>query len=336
MPSFEDIIAALKGGKPQPDAMPFGVGGPAEPMAEPTNIINPIIGHVAQKTLDVPKNLIDQAAQFDPNDIHGSTQRVIPAAADTVMALMGRGIAAPTKGLGAFGGINAKTANLRNLDMAMTQAAQGADPARTRLLTGWEQHPIDQKWRFEIPDNKLAMKFMPKNVGDTAVGSMDSLVKHPELMKAYPDLRGLRLDLTKDASQMGGGYLPASGSLSPRFETHAVTPAGARDVLSHELQHGIQDIEGFTAGAAPEMFAPEFEKMMRKNNLPYNYEKLDELANKTYHNTAGEVEARNVSKRMDLSPLQRLVTPPAMTQDVPYHEQYDTQKMIELLKSRFK
>src|SRR5712675_1499963 len=98
--------------------MPFGVGGPAEPVAEPTNIINPLVGSLAQKTMDVPKHLIDAAAQFDPNDIHESTRKVVPAATEAAMALMGRGVAAPTAGLGIFGGVNAKTANLRNLDTA--------------------------------------------------------------------------------------------------------------------------------------------------------------------------------------------------------------------------
>src|SRR6266850_7513115 len=161
MPAFEDIIAALKGGKPQPDAMPFGVAGPAEPVHEATNIINPLAGSLAQKTMDVPKHLIDAAAQFDPNDIHGSTARVVPAATDAAMALMGRGVAAPTAGAGIFGGRLAKTADLRQLDTAMTRAARGAPPDQTRMMTGWEQHPIDQQWRFEIPDNKLAMKYMP-------------------------------------------------------------------------------------------------------------------------------------------------------------------------------
>ena len=181
MASFEDIIAALKGGKPQPDAMPFGVGGPAEPVHEPTNIINPIAGSLAQKTMDVPMHLIDAAAQFDPNDIHGSTARVVPAATDAAMGLIGRGVAAPTAGLGAFGGRLAKTADLRQLDAAMTRSARGANPDQTRMLTGWEQNPIDQKWRFEIPDNKLAMKYMPSSIGDKATGSVDALVSHPEL-----------------------------------------------------------------------------------------------------------------------------------------------------------
>jgi len=337
MPAFEDIIAALKGGQAQPDAMPFGVGGPAEPVHEATNIINPVVGHVAQSVANVPKHLIDQATQFDPTDIRGSTERVVPAATDTVMALMGRGIAAPKAGLGAFGGTMAKTADLRQLDAAMTRSARGANPDQTRMMTGWEQNPIDQKWRFEIPDNKMAMKFMPQKLGDKATGSIDSLVSHPELMKAYPDLKGLRLDLTKTKPGIEeGGYYPPRGKVPPRFEADAPNYAGGRSVMGHELQHGIQNIEGFSPGGMPEQFIPHFEKIMRQSDAPYDHAHLTDLAHQSYHNIAGEVEARNVQKRLDFSPLRRLTEPPVMTQDVPFHEQYDVNKMIELLKSRNK
>lgn len=116
MASFDDIIAALKGGKLQPDAMPFGVGGPAEPVHEATNIINPLAGSLAQKTMDVPKHLIDQAAQFDPNDIHGSTARAVPVAADTTLALMRGSGLAPTVGNELRMGIKAFHASPHNFD----------------------------------------------------------------------------------------------------------------------------------------------------------------------------------------------------------------------------
>jgi hypothetical protein len=72
-----------------PDPVPFGVGGPAEPMIESG------LPGVLSGIMNFPKHLIDQAAQFDPNDIHGSTARVAPAAAEMALALAGGSSAVP-------------------------------------------------------------------------------------------------------------------------------------------------------------------------------------------------------------------------------------------------
>ncbi len=135
MASFEDIIAALKGGKPQPDAMPFGVGGPAEPMAEPTNVLNPIVGHLAKAATDVPKNLINQAAQFDPNDIHGSTARTVPVAADTTLALLRGSGLAPTVGNELRMGIKAYHASPHDFD-TFSLANKGAGEGKADFGQG--------------------------------------------------------------------------------------------------------------------------------------------------------------------------------------------------------
>src|SRR6266446_1272962 len=110
---------------------------------------------------------------------------------------------------------------------------------------------------------------MPPNIGDKATGSVDALVSHPELFKAYPDLKGLRLDLTKTKHGIEeGGYLPPRGKVPARFEVEAPNYAGGRSVAAHELQHGVQNIEGFATGGMPEQFIPHFEKIMRNSDVP--------------------------------------------------------------------
>jgi hypothetical protein len=64
----------------------------------------------------------------------------------------------------------------------------------------------------------------------------------------------------------------------------------------HELMHGVQAREGFAPGANMGDYSPASELK--------------------YHNSAGEVESRNVQIRKDFTPLQRKQRYPWMTQDV--------------------
>lgn len=70
-------------------------------------------------------------------------------------------------------------------------------------------------------------------------------LEHPELYKAYPDLADVRvMQGTFDA-----GYL---GSFSPKYNALEITEAGIkqnpRSTALHEMQHAIQEQEGFGVG----------------------------------------------------------------------------------------
>ena len=58
--------------------------------------------------------------------------------------------------------------------------------------------------------------------------------------------------------------------------------------MLHELQHAIQNREGFASGGSPSQFEGLY-------NNPYE----------AYRRLGGEVEARMVQNRMDLTPQQR-------------------------------
>lgn len=331
------------------------LGALASPTPDEATVpaISPLWPNYIKSIMDIPKHLIDTAAQAPPaglrredvTDIPGSAQPIDPlvkATTDQAISMAGSGMPmAETGAAGIFGGKLAKTADLRSLDTAMTRVARGDHPNEVRMVTGWEQNPIDKQWRFEIPDNKAAMAYMPPSVGDKATGSVSSLMSHPDLFKNYPDLKGLRLDLTKTtASKLGpndtslsGSYYPQSGPVPPRIEVGAPNYAGARTVGLHELQHGVQDIEGFTPGSDPSYFAPEFEKLLRSrdSSAPYDFDKIKEMANLAYYRTAGEVEARNVEARKDFSPLDRLMKPSWQTQSVPYEDQVNFANVLREL-----
>ncbi len=236
-----------------------------------------------------------------------------------------------------FLGPMARTANKTALTQAEKMAAGGANRDEIWNKTGWFQGP-DSKWRFEISDAnskfnesaataampsriKLAesyfeqqgvspIKFMTgqyKDLDNAALSYADArlaelrsqaatqplsqVLSHDSLYAAYPHLKEIPV-----AKENLGGI---GGSYNQGRITYGNAPLGSqfdnRSVLSHELQHAVQDAEGFARGGAPGMV--------------------------DYRRLAGEVEARNVQNRLNMTPEQRRAAPPWVTQDVPFSEQ---------------
>jgi uncharacterized protein (TIGR02594 family) len=242
----------------------------------------------------------------------------------------GGGLAArPAGGTGMFAGRLAKTADHEALARAERMAAEGADRNAIWNETGWFQGP-DQKWRFEIDDS--AASFSPPGstfaeIYDNASGfkSMGDVLSHQNLYGAYPDTADLGLGISKgDVYGSFGGRgvndLDIKGS-SPRGE--------AMETLLHEGQHAIQATEGFARGGNRSMFGPdEIAAERARVNTPepndwsgigggYGDAPDTDVALGLYERLAGEVEARNVQTRMNMSADQRRATPPWETQDIP-------------------
>jgi hypothetical protein len=181
---------------------------------------------------------------------------------------------------GIFGGKLAQTADHAKLARAESMAAQGASPNMIRDVTGWFQG-VDGKWRFEIPDN--AAKLTPDAaaalergaVGDSVFfHNADRVIEHPELHAAYPDLWSAQTYLTK-----GGGfpYRPSgrfemqdSGRQSIHIDANDA--AQARDVGLHELQHAVQQREGFAGGGSPSNFTQQKEAELARSALSFRRE----------------------------------------------------------------
>ncbi len=82
--------------------------------------------------------------------------------------------------------------------------------------------------------------------------SLEQVLDHPELFKAYPELRGIRVkELPAELAARG-----VKGQMSGRdlFLAPDLHPDYIRSVTLHEIQHAIQDIEGFAKGGSPRNF----------------------------------------------------------------------------------
>jgi hypothetical protein len=177
---------------------------------------------------------------------------------------------------GAFGGIFARTANKEKLGVAQSMEDAGAGADDIWNSTGWFRG-ADEKWRFEIPDTQATMTNQEgKTIGD--------ILRHDEFFAAYPEFATIPASYSPNVGWQGfaeAAYSPAG------IEVYA-RPDDAIPAFLHELQHGIQSVEGFERGGSPAMFS---DPSLASQMLP------SEDALSAYKRISGEVEAREVEKR---------------------------------------
>lgn len=250
---------------------------------------------------------------------------MIRAGMDFAMTMGAGGSLVPKPGnsLGMFGGRLAKTADLRKLAQAERLEKAGTHTETIAKLTGWERG-ADGHWRFEIPDNNAKFRTDIPAFEQTTRDTFE----HPELYKAYPELaQGTVRQTSPGVSHHGINYGKNRLGINPEGPHPSST-------MLHELQHSIQDIEGFAKGTNTVHGSEDILHRLRQSNHPdapkvykkaaEKLSKSDEFAWKVYSNHAGEVEARNVQARMNMSPLERRLRPPSTTEDRPRRSQFIT------------
>jgi len=213
---------------------------------------------------------------------------------------------------GIFAGKGAKTADLVMLNKAKEMQQAGIPDKEIHAVTGWTFGFPDGKPRFEIPDNTMTINLpaADKKGVQTADSPIGKLVSHPELFDAYPDLAHYRGEITQ------GPKIDESGSFSRSRLTRApMIQASGQDAklpTIHELQHAVQEIEGFARGGSPEMFNQADDSQLAKSALS----PLD-----LYKNLAGESESRLSEQRAAMAPEQRAASYPTTMFDVPAESQ---------------
>ncbi|GAB1351306.1 hypothetical protein MASR1M12_00360 [Erysipelotrichia bacterium] len=299
--------------------------------------------------------------------------------------------------------------NLKKVAGAMKNAYSYAGQKATGFKKAEEEGrtfegPYDGKPRFEIDDskaqwNKEALQ-LQKDRGIAL--RLDQALNHPELFESYPDLARVRthINISETVKEPTGSFARSyydperEQTISPRIIVWARNLTDAKQVLMHEIQHAIQEKEGFARGGSPKQFedesvsaarkrvassyakirdeifenaSPEFRSAARKVNRAHDIklganeqseeyfqaraefaEKFGEEAEEylmnsdfadqatrgeisfdangkyvvprnryeQYHSLAGEIEARDVEFRSDLSAEERLEYPPFDSADV--------------------
>lgn len=242
-----------------------------------------------------------------------------------------------------------RTFRMDNLSVARKMEEEKKDAKAIKMATGWERG-ADGKWRYEMPDAKIKDTMdvggghIVKRYEDDMLwngGKLSNVIDAPELFKAYPQLKDVRIDTDAIMNDM-----PSNGEYNSKTNTitiHADELKYMNGILNHEIQHVIQDIEGFAKGGSPRLVRGEVKKrfdevtkqikqlraegkedeaktLIEKNRGLYNaYQKNDDF--NSYKSLAGEVEARNVSARLNMTPEERRKTLAESTEDVARKDQ---------------
>jgi hypothetical protein len=244
---------------------------------------------------------------------------------------------------GIFAGRGARTANLPALGRAEEMATAGKTREEILSDTGWFRGR-DGQWRFEIDDSADFHLRSPLPEGGGTSWFTD-VFRSPATGEAYPTLLGgTQISRGPRQGSWQHGDVREEGVVIP----HAlrVGPGATRSTIGHEVQHGVQRSEGFARGgdantslipslynqlsarinsliadaggdlrlAAPEIRAEVEALRAQQRALPRD-------PTEAYRRLAGEVEARNVQTRMDMTPADRRARPPWTTQDVPDDQQ---------------
>ena len=196
--------------------------------------------------------------------------------------------------LGSFAGVRSKTIDKNRLYKAQEMEMLGEHADDIWTTAGFMRGP-DKRWKYEISDAGLKLKdeafdttitkgrpdTEPKGWGTAGGGSEDlttvslkmrsfddmfppegkaekfrmitDVVDHPELFKAYPELKNIKVESLPVDSTNLGSYSHTNQTL---YLKDNLDPSFARSIIAHELQHAVQNIEGFAYGGNPKMFLP--------------------------------------------------------------------------------
>ena len=266
-------------------------------------------------------------------------------------------------------GRNARGADLDALNRAVEMQRDGAKMEDIRKETGWFTG-ADGKWRYEIDDS--GMEYYRGERVDRGNATLENIIDHEELFRAYPQLRQVKVRFEDLPDGTRGQYDRKSNTIIMNQSLRSAP----EDTLVHEIQHAVQQAEGFAAGSSPgywnrrmedgytrhrndgrieraekeyrqifESAPEEFKRKVReinRNRINGDYDAADAivdelyagkyadlwsqldmadferrsergeelLPSELYRNTAGEIEARDVTARRKLNAEQRRETAP--------------------------
>ena len=242
-----------------------------------------------------------------------------------------------------------RTARMDNLSVARKMEEEKKDAKAIKMATGWERG-ADGKWRYEMPDAMIKDTMdvggghIVKRYEDDMLwngGKLSYVIDAPELFKAYPHLKDVRIETDAIMNDM-----PSNGEYNAKTNTitiHADELKYMNSILNHEIQHAIQSIEGFDRGGSPRLVRGEIKNrlaevtkqirqlraegkedeakaIVEKNRGLYNAYQANDDYN-SYKSLAGEVEARNVQERMNMTPEERRKSLVESTEDVARKDQ---------------
>ena len=220
--------------------------------------------------------LFDLGKPFEDNvkNLVGKFPETFRQGNDERFSLIGK------KGAEALDHAEEVSTRLDNLNVARQMEGAKKDAKAIKMATGWERG-ADGKWRYEIADSKLndmmdvdgKGKMVKRHKEDMlwTSGKLGEVVVAPELFKAYPKLKDVRLETDSIMNN-----LPSNGEYNAKTNTitiHADELKYLDSILNHEIQHVIQDLEGFAQGGDSKHIRKVLERMINENQEASDYAK---------------------------------------------------------------
>jgi hypothetical protein len=146
--------------------------------------------------------------------------------------------------------------------------------------------------------------------GNSTTTRRQRALAHPNLSAAYPESKDIGVSLTSGASKDAAYF---DGSFGPWIKAKADPAYGHkpdRSTMLHELQHYVQDREGFSAGGAPgdKLTREAAQRFFNQAKNEFSGDPADLLRmaqHRAYLNLAGEAEARLTQQRMNMTAAER-------------------------------
>lgn len=174
-----------------------------------------------------------------------------------------------------FSGVNPNEGGYQ-IPHAEQMEAEGKTSEEIRQETGWFRS-YDNRWRYEIDDSKAVWHLdtaKPDQKHLFRFGErqykLEDLLEHEELYKAYPQLKDVVVYVNPNTEF--GGYVV--GRNTDHIAIHDVADNySTKCTLIHELQHIIQNIEGFAPGASKYEYSyldwgdKEYEALEKRNEI---------------------------------------------------------------------
>lgn len=260
------------------------------------------------------------------------------------------------RGAAAADNAEERTFRMDNLSVAKDMEKNKKKAKAIKAATGWERG-ADGKWRYEMPDVVLRdpKEWVNKKtltLSDIVEKPNDLFKEYPELFDAYPKLKDVKIQ--KGRAKMGGSYYDNTITLNLggireaiKYDLdihYKIATRLLKRTLVHEVQHYIQHEEGFAKGGSEQFvrdaIKDEFEKVIKqirglraegkedeakalaeRNKALYNAYANEKDSYKNYKSLSGEVESRNVSARLNMTPEERRKTLAESTEDVARKDQ---------------
>ena len=174
-----------------------------------------------------------------------------------------------------FSGVNPNESGAQ-ISTAEKMEAEGKSSEEIRQETGWFRS-YDNRWRYEIDDSKAVWHLDTAKPDSNRLYrfgeksyKLKDLLEHEELYKAYPQLKDVTV-YTNSNTEFGGYVV---GRNTDHIAMRDIADnSSTKWTLIHELQHIIQNIEGFAPGASKYEYSylewgeKEYEALAKRNEV---------------------------------------------------------------------